>query len=128
LPFNKSLIHFANNILLVNFSLKQLISANAHLGYEVNRWNPNTKTFLWGIRNNMHILNIQETSLIFRRVFAFTTGLIKMRKLLLFASENKHIDHVLKKLVLSESLSIATNRWIGGIITNFKEIKKMYDF
>lgn len=119
---------FMQSFPLIKFSLKQLISANAHLGYEVNRWNPEMKSFLWGSRSNMHILNLQETSLIFRRVFAFTTTLIKLRKLLLFSSENKHIDHVLKKILLVENQSMSSNRWIGGIITNYKEIRKNIRF
>lgn len=117
-------LRLINSILMAKFSLKQLISANAHLGYERNRWNPDMKALIWGVRSNMHILNLQETSLIIRRIFAFTTNIIKLRKLILFASENKHIDHVLKKIALIENQVISTNRWIGGIITNFKQIKK----
>lgn len=122
--FAKKSSKFVGRITLLRFSLKQLVAANAHLGYEVNRWNPNMKSFLWGIRSDMHILNIQETSLVLRRVFAFTMGLIKLRKTILFASENKHIDNILKKIVLVEDQHIATNRWIGGIITNLKQIRK----
>jgi small subunit ribosomal protein S2 len=123
-PINKKINKkFIRRFPRLIFVIKHLIAANTHLGYEINRWNPEMKPILCGIRSNMHILNMQESILIFRRVFAFTTILIKLRKFILFSSENKNIDYILKKIILLEKQYISCNRWIGGIISNFKEIR-----
>jgi len=103
-----------------NFNLKQFITSNSHLGYEVKRWNPEMRSYIVGVRSGMHILDLQITLLNFKRLIYFISSLIKFRKHLLFASENKQIDHILKQVVIFSNQFISAYRWIGGIISNFK--------
>ena len=111
------------NINILKYRLKDFVGTNSHLGYEIKRWNPQMRPFIWGVRNGMHVLNMTVTILIFKRVLYLLPTLIKLRKYILFISENKQIDHVLRKVVLNFKQHICCNRWIGGVLTNFQRIR-----
>jgi small subunit ribosomal protein S2 len=102
----------------LSFTYKYFITTNSHLGYDIKRWNPEMKIYIFGARNHMHILNLIYSTLNLRRVFNIFSLLIKLRKSILFISENKEIDHVLKKIILNIGQYITCNRWIGGILSN----------
>lgn len=119
--FKKTLI---SSVVPLQYTFKHFICVNAHLGNNVKRWNPNLKVYLFASRNGMHVLNLQSTTFVFRRLFYLLTLIIKLRKSLLFVSENKNIDFILKKIVLNFGQHITSNRWIGGTISNFKSLFK----
>ena len=104
--------------------VKELIDAGIHFGHRVSRWNPKMKPYIFGRRNLIHIINVKET----------VRGILAAKKFLgRTAAEGKDILFVGTKRQARKAVEAAANRasmhwvndrWLGGTLTNFREIRK----
>jgi len=100
--------------------MRQIVSINGHLGHKVSSWNSQTRLFIWGERSNYHILSLSLSISSIRSVLSHINFLLNLRKKLLFISENIYIDYYLKKIIASSQQSISCNRWLGGLLSNYR--------
>src|SRR5580693_5813111 len=114
----KSLFKFVTSFILI----KQLVTVNGHLGYNLSSWNTQTRMYVWGLRYNYHILNLSKTIYSLRNIFFHINFLLRLRKKILFISENTYIDSYLKKIIHSCKQFISTYRWLGGLLTNCRRV------
>lgn len=111
---------------MIKFGLKQLFSYNIHLGYHKSRWNPQASVFLYGIRNNVHIINLEYTLFMLRRALYFIKEVVANRGNILFVNLTMGSYRYLLK-GLKKSKQFAVNfKYIGGLLTNFKNVKVRY--
>ena len=107
--------------------LEELFEAGSHFGHVVKKWNPKMKKFLWGAKNGIHIFDLEKT----------VSGLDEATKILIeLAASGKRIILVgtkrqVRQMVEAEAKRLGipyiTQRWIGGLITNWKQVKQTVD-
>ncbi len=104
--------------------VKELIDAGIHFGHRVSRWNPKMKPYIFGKRNLIHIINVKETIkglLIAKRFLART---IAQGQDVLLVGTKRQARKAVQEHATNVSMHWVTDRWLGGTLTNFREIRK----
>jgi len=112
---------------MVNISLEDLIESGAHFGHQVKRWNPKVKEFVYGEQDGVHIFDLVKTKEALEVALAEITKVVKSGgQVLLLATKKQAKDKALE--ILQETgISVVTERWLGGTITNFTQLKRSID-
>ena len=106
-----------------NVSLKQLLEAGAHFGHQTKRWNPKMKPYIFGEKNGIYILDLQKTLRLFRKALAFAADAASKGQTFLFIGTKKQAQPLVQAIAESCDNYYITNRWLGGMLTNFETIK-----
>jgi len=104
--------------------IKELIDAGIHFGHRVSRWNPKMKPYIFGRRNLIHIINVKET---LRGILAgkrFLTRVVSEGKDVLFVGTKRQARKTMEGAANRASMHWVSDRWLGGTLTNFHEIRK----
>lgn len=108
-------------------SMKELLEAGVHFGHQTKRWNPKMKPYIFGARNGIYIIDLQKTVRMFRTVYDFIVDTVAKGESVLFVGTKKQA----RESVYEESnrceMFYVHNRWLGGMLTNFKTIKQSID-
>jgi small subunit ribosomal protein S2 len=104
--------------------MKSLLEAGVHFGHQTHRWNPKMARYIYGSRNNIHIIDLQKTVRELKKAFLFVKNLSAERKQILFVGTKKQAQDA----IIQESRRCASpyvaERWLGGTLTNFETIRK----
>jgi len=106
-------------------SLEEMLKAGVHFGHKVSRWHPKMKPFIFSDRNRIHILNLEETQKQLEAVLPEIKKMAQEGKQILFISTKPQAKEIVKKAALDCGMPYLVDRWIGGMLTNFQEMKKM---
>jgi len=105
-------------------TMKELLEAGVHFGHQVKRWNPKMKKFIFGQRNGIYIIDLQKTVKMFETAYNFIKDLATKGEYILFVGTKKQAqDVILEESQKSQSYYV-NQRWLGGMLTNFKTIKQ----
>ena len=104
-------------------SMKQLLEAGCHFGHQSNKWNPKMKPFIFTARNNIHIINLEETSAQVDKAYEFIKNCAQGNGTVLFVGTKKQAQEVVKEEATRAGMFYVNTRWLGGTLTNFKTIK-----
>jgi small subunit ribosomal protein S2 len=104
--------------------VKELIDAGVHFGHRVSRWNPKMKPYIFGKRNLIHIINIKETLKGMLLAKRFLTRVVAEGKDVLFVGTKRQARKALEAHVMPLNMHYVEDRWLGGTLTNFREIRK----
>ena len=108
-------------------SMRQLLQAGVHFGHQTRRWNPRMKPYIFGSKNGIHIINLQQTAINLARACAFVTDAVaKGEKILFVGTKRQAADIVCEAAIESDQYHV-THRWLGGMLTNFKTVKGSID-
>lgn len=113
----------ANNEL----TLKQLLEAGAHFGHQTHKWNPKMKKYVYGERNGIYIVDLAQTVPMAKRAYEFLKKTSASGKSVLFVGTKRQAQDVLKKAAEDCGAFHVTNRWLGGMLTNYKTISLSVD-
>ncbi len=105
-------------------TMKQLLEAGVHFGHQTRRWNPKMKSYIFGARNGIHIIDLQKTVKLFDKAYSFIANTVADGYSVLFVGTKKQAhDSVIEE---SERCGMfhVVNRWLGGTLTNFQTIRK----
>jgi small subunit ribosomal protein S2 len=107
--------------------VKKMFDLGAHFGYARESRHPSTKSFLFGLKNKTVIIDLEKTaeSLATAKEFAKTLGVAK--KLIILVGTKKEAASVIESVATEYGLPYVNERWIGGTLTNFKEIRRRID-
>ncbi len=105
-------------------SIKQLLEAGVHFGHQTSRWNPKMKEFIFGERNGIHIIDLQQTLKLFKDAVDFMTDLGSQGKEVLFVGTKRQALESIEEDSLRCGMHYVTTRWLGGLLTNFGTIQK----
>ncbi len=108
--------------------LEEMFKAGAHFGYSRSSRNPKMKRFLFGLRNNVEVFDLDKTKKKLDEAKEFAKNLGKEGKPILFVGTKPEIKDLLKKYANEADMPYVTERWLGGTLTNFGEIKKRRDY
>ncbi len=107
-----------------NITYEQLLKAGAHFGHQPRKWNPAMAPFIFMERNNTHIIDLHKTVAKIDEAAAIMRNLAANGKKILFVSTKKQVNEPIERLVSSVGMPYVTERWPGGMLTNFPTIRK----
>lgn len=105
-------------------TMKQLLEAGVHFGHQAKRWNPKMGKFIFTERNGIHIIDLHKTLKSVEKSYAVVREVVKEGELVLFVGTKKQAQQSVKEQAERCGMYYVNNRWLGGMLTNFKTIKK----
>ena len=110
--------------MLVSVTMKELLEAGVHFGHQTRRWNPKMKTFIFGARNGIYIIDLKKTSRQLREALAFVSEVAAQGGKVLFVGTKRQAQEVIVEEAKRCSMYYIDQRWLGGTLTNFSTIRK----
>ena len=104
-------------------SMKQLLEAGVHFGHQTRRWNPKMKKYIYTERNDIHIIDLQQTLPQTEVAYKFVRDIAAEGKPVLFVGTKKQAQEAIKTEAERCGMYYINNRWLGGTLTNYKTIK-----
>jgi small subunit ribosomal protein S2 len=104
--------------------MKQLLEAGVHFGHQTRRWNPKMKPFIFGERNGIHIIDLQQTLKYFEIAYEFVVNLTSEGGKVLFVGTKKQAQDAIKEEAERCGMPYVNFRWLGGTLTNFRTIRQ----
>ncbi len=109
---------------MASVSMRQMLEAGVHFGHQTRYWNPKMAPFIFGSRNNIHIINLEKTLPLFNDAMNYLGSLAARRgKILLVGTKRNASEHI-KREAQRCNMPYVNFRWLGGMLTNFKTIKQ----
>ena len=108
-------------------SMKQLLEAGVHFGHQTRRWNPKMATYIYTERNGIYIVDLQKTVKKLEEAYAFVRQLSENGQSLLFVGTKKQAQEAIKEEATRCGQYYVNARWLGGMMTNFRTIRKRID-
>ncbi len=109
-------------------SMKQLLEAGVHFGHQVSHWNPRMKNYIFGSRNGIHIIDLQQTVGLFKNAYNFARDVSSEGGELLFVGTKKQAQGIIQEEAIKCSMPYVNTRWLGGTLTNFHTIRLRVDY
>jgi small subunit ribosomal protein S2 len=109
---------------LTPVTIKDLLEAGAHFGHQTKRWNPKMKPFIFGKRNGIYIIDLQQTLGRFHRAVEFVSEVASRGGSVLFIGTKRQAQEAIMEEATRVEMPYVTHRWLGGTLTNFGTIKK----
>jgi small subunit ribosomal protein S2 len=98
-----------------------------HFGHQTKRWNPKMRPFIYGARNGIHIIDLDQTTRLFKRAFDFVVEAVGRGGHVLFVGTKRQAQDIVIEEARRSGQYFVTNRWLGGTLTNFRTIKQGLD-
>ncbi len=108
-------------------SMKQLLEAGCHFGHQTRKWNPKMKKYIFTDRNDIHILNLEDTSKKIDEAYVFVKEKVQGGASVLFIGTKKQAVETVKQEAERSGMYYVNSRWLGGTLTNFTTIRKRVD-
>ncbi|RKD27756.1 small subunit ribosomal protein S2 [Caminicella sporogenes DSM 14501] len=105
-------------------SMKQLLEAGVHFGHQTRRWNPKMAEYIFTERNGIYIIDLQKTVKMMNTAYEFVKNLSAEGKKILFVGTKKQAQESIEKEAKRCGMYYVNQRWLGGMLTNYKTIKK----
>ncbi len=104
-------------------TIRELLEAGVHFGHQTKRWNPKMKQYIFGARNGIYIIDLQQTVKLFRDAHDFIKSVAANGKEVLFVGTKKQASEAIYEEANRAETFYVENRWLGGMLTNFQTIK-----
>jgi small subunit ribosomal protein S2 len=105
-------------------SMRQLLEAGVHFGHQTRRWNPKMDRFLWGERNGIYIIDLQQTMQRTGVAYEFVRDLVAKGGTVLFVGTKRQAQDPIQQFAQTSGMPYINQRWLGGMLTNFRTIAK----
>ena len=103
-------------------SMKEFLEAGVHFGHQKSRWNPKMKTYIFGVRDNVHIIDLQKTVSLCEDACNFVRSVTAEGKKVLFVGTKKQAQQLVQEHAARAKMYFVTERWLRGAFTNFYTI------
>jgi small subunit ribosomal protein S2 len=107
----------------VSVTMRQMLEAGVHFGHQTRYWNPKMAPFIFGHRNKIHIINLEKTLPLFNEAMKFTRSLAAKRGTILMVGTKRQAREVVAQEARRAGVPFVDQRWLGGMLTNFKTVK-----
>lgn len=107
--------------------LKELLEAGCHFGHQTVRWNPKMKPYIFAAREGVHIFDLAKTKEGLEAASAFAKATASQGGKIIFLGTKRQAREIVAKTAQKVGMPYITQRWLGGTITNFEQIKKSLD-
>jgi small subunit ribosomal protein S2 len=108
----------------MHIDLKQMLEAGVHFGHRTSRWSPKMKPFIWGAKNKIHLIDVSKTALLMERAGKFLKDITSTGGKVLFVGTKKAAQEVVTSTAANTGMPFVINRWVGGTLSNYEQVKK----
>ncbi len=109
-------------------NMKQLLEAGVHFGHQISHWNPRMKPYIFGSRNGIHIIDLQQTVVLFKKAYNFVRDVVANGGEVLFVGTKKQAQAIIAEEAIRCNMPFVNTRWLGGTLTNFHTIRSRVDY
>lgn len=113
---------------MINLNIKQMQEAGLHFGHRVSKLHPKMKPYVSGIKNNVHMIDLEKSAKDFEVALKYIESIVKEGKTLLFVGTKIQMRDLVKNAAISSRMPYVNERWLGGIFTNFGTISKRVQY
>lgn len=111
-----------------HINIEEMVQAGLHFGHRTSRLHPKMKPYLAGVRNTVHIIDLEKTKEKLEKALSFIQELILENKTLLLIGTKIQVKNLVKETAQELNLPYVNERWLGGTFTNFETIKKRIEY
>ena len=105
-------------------NVRTMLEAGVHFGHQTKRWNPKMKPFIFGARNGIYIIDLQQSLSLYQRAYNYVVNLTSRGQKILFVGTKYQAYEILKNEAILGGQYYVNHRWLGGTMTNFVTIKQ----
>lgn len=109
---------------MAQVNMRDLLKAGAHFGHQTRYWNPKMSKFIFGARNKIHIINLEQTVPAMNDALQFIQQLAENKNKILFVGTKRAAAKIIKEEADRSSQPYVNHRWLGGMLTNYKTIRQ----
>ena len=109
-------------------SMRQLLEAGVHFGHQAKRWNPKMRPYIFGERNSIHIIDLQQTATALEEAQGFVADTVTRGGTVLFVGTKKQAQETIREEAERCGMFYVNSRWLGGLLTNFVTIRSRLRF
>jgi small subunit ribosomal protein S2 len=109
---------------MTGVSMRQMLEAGVHFGHQTRFWNPKMAPYIFGERNKIHIINLEKTQPLYAQASAFIKGTVGDGGKVLFVGTKRSARDAVQKEATRSGMPYVNQRWLGGMLTNFKTIRQ----
>ena len=108
-------------------SIKTMLSAGAHFGHQVQKWNPKMKPYVYAAKGGIHIIDLQKTLACAKKAYDFAENVTANGGYFIFVATKKQAVPLIRPAAIKAQQFYVSKRWLGGALTNFQTIKVSID-
>ncbi len=105
-------------------TMRQMLEAGVHFGHQTRFWNPKMAPFIFGHRNKIHIINLEKTLAKYQEAMGFLRKMSANKGTVLFVGTKRQAREIVREEALRAGAPYVDERWLGGMLTNFKTVKQ----
>lgn len=109
---------------MATVSQEQMLEAGVHFGHLSRKWNPNMAPYIFMQRNNIHIIDLNKTEKMLEQACMVAKQLAVTGRKIMFVGTKKQAKDIIKTLAADVNMPFVTERWLGGMLTNFATVRK----
>jgi small subunit ribosomal protein S2 len=109
---------------MAKVTMRQMLEAGVHFGHQTRYWNPKMDNYIFGSRNKIHIINLEQTLPMFNDALNFAGKVASKKGNVLFVGTKRAAGNVIKEQAQRCGMPYVNHRWLGGMMTNFKTVKQ----
>ncbi|SES71308.1 30S ribosomal protein S2 [Thorsellia anophelis] len=109
---------------MTTVSMRDMLQAGVHFGHQTRYWNPKMKPFIFGSRNRVHIINLEQTVPMFNAALAELSRISARKGKILFVGTKRAAGEAIKEAAKSCDQYYVNHRWLGGMLTNWKTVRQ----
>ena len=107
----------------MSVTMRQMLEAGVHFGHQTRFWNPKMAPYIFGQRNKIHIINLEKTMVMYEEAMNYVRQLAANKGTILFVGTKRQARDIVREEAVRCSSPYVDQRWLGGMLTNFKTIK-----
>lgn len=108
-------------------SVRDLLDAGVHFGHRTHRWNPKMRRYIYGSRNGIHIIDLEQTAKLWAKAEQAVIATVTRGQKVLFVGTKPQAQEIIAEESVRANQHFVNRRWLGGMLTNFKTIKSRID-
>ncbi len=107
----------------MSVTMRQMLEAGVHFGHQTRFWNPKMAPYIFGQRNKIHIINLEKTMVMYEEAMNYVRQLAANKGTILFVGTKRQARDIVREEAIRCGSPYVDQRWLGGMLTNFKTIK-----
>jgi small subunit ribosomal protein S2 len=108
----------------MSVTMRQMLEAGVHFGHQTRFWNPKMSQYIFGARNKIHIVNLEQTLGKYNEAMSFVRKLAANKGTILFVGTKRQAREIVSEEAARAGVACVDQRWLGGMLTNFKTVKQ----
>ena len=107
----------------MSVTMREMLEAGVHFGHQTRYWNPKMAPYIFGHRNKIHIVNLEQTLVMYQEALKFVRQLAANKGSVLFVGTKRQAREIVREEAQRAGAPFVDHRWLGGMLTNYKTVK-----